>query len=110
MARQDHKADLALWLQAGYGDRVVQEFRFHPTRRWRFDHAIPSLFIGIEFDGIMSYSAHTSLTNILNDSDKINEAQILGWVVIRVNSKSLQNGTGYDAIERAVAVRSGRVA
>lgn len=106
----NHKDALALWLQNEYGDAVVPEFRFHPTRKWRFDFALPDYKVAIEFDGVVSHSAHTSITNVLNDSSKFNEAALLGWIVIRTNTPNLRDGSAYDAIERAIAIRSGRVA
>ena len=33
------------------GVEVVKEFRFHETRKWRFDYAFPSHKIAIEVDG-----------------------------------------------------------
>ena len=30
---------------------VVKEFKFHPTRRWRFDYAIPTHKIALEVEG-----------------------------------------------------------
>ena len=99
------ESDLRWWLRMTYQDRVHTEFRFHPTRKWRFDWALPDIKVGIEFDGVVSHSAHTSITNVLNDSAKMNEAALLGWIVIRVNTPSLRDGTGYEMIERAVAQR-----
>lgn len=62
----------------------VEEFRFHPTRKFRFDWAIPSLKIAIEFEGLMSKkSRHTTVTGYSNDCRKYNSAQILGWKVLR---------------------------
>lgn len=60
------------------------EYKFHPTRKWRADIAIPSLKALIEFDGIMSAkSRHTSVTGFTNDCEKTNQAQMLGWKVLR---------------------------
>jgi hypothetical protein len=42
---------------------------------------------------------------VAKDSEKLNEAALLGWIVIRVNAASLRDNTGYDAIERAVLCR-----
>lgn len=66
----------------------VEEYRFHPTRLWRFDLAIPSLKIGIEYQGHGStgkgghIGRHASITGMTGDCEKYNEAQRLGWAVL----------------------------
>jgi hypothetical protein len=46
--------------------------------------AIPSLNVLIEFEGIMATkSRHTSVTGFTNDCEKYNQAQLLGWKVLR---------------------------
>jgi hypothetical protein len=51
----------------------VTEYRFHPTRKWRFDYAIPERMIAIEYNGIMSAkSRHTTVIGYSNDLEKIN--------------------------------------
>lgn len=101
----DHKQNLGLWLNATYGDAVVPEFKFHPTRKWRFDYAIPEHKVAVEFDGLFGGTAHRSIAMVAKDSEKINEAQLHGWIVVRTNTMNLRDGSGYDAIERAVALR-----
>ena len=65
----------------------VSEFKFHETRQWRFDIAIPSLKIAIEYEGIMSRkSRHTTVTGYTKDCEKYNAATIAGWRVLRYNA------------------------
>ena len=79
----------------GFGP-VEHEYHFHPTRKWRFDWALPERMIAFEYDGLMSGQAsHASIGGILRDTDKINEAQRLGWDVYRVNAKTIQNGVAF---------------
>ena len=60
------------------------EHKFHPTRKWRADIAIPSLMVLIEWEGIMATkSRHTSVTGFTNDCEKYNQAQLIGWKVLR---------------------------
>lgn len=62
----------------------VTELQFSEGRRFRFDYAIPSLRIAIEFEGIMSEkSRHTTKTGFSKDCEKYNLAQIDGWLVLR---------------------------
>lgn len=64
---------------------VVKEFRFHPTRRWRFDYAIPSHKIALEVEGgVFTGGRHTRSKGFIGDMEKYNEAARLGWTVVRV--------------------------
>jgi hypothetical protein len=61
-----------------------QEYRFHPTRRWRFDFAWPDHKVAIEWEGIVSIkSGHTTLKGYTSNCEKYNEATLLGWSVYR---------------------------
>ena len=63
---------------------VVKEFQFHPTRRWRFDYAIPSHMIALEVEGgVFSKGRHTRGAGFIGDIEKYNEATRLGWRVVR---------------------------
>lgn len=99
------KRRLIQWLADTYGPELQAEYRFHATRYWRFDWALPAIKVAIEFDGVVGGKAHTSIQNVLNDSEKQNEAVLAGWMVIRVNTPSLRGGDGYRYIEQAVALR-----
>jgi hypothetical protein len=69
-----------------------EEHRFHPERQWRFDLAIPSLKIAIEYQGHgqtgrragtgSHIGGHASITGMSKDADKLNAAQAEGWRVI----------------------------
>jgi hypothetical protein len=60
------------------------EYRFHPTRKFRFDIAILEHKIAIEYEGIISdKSRHTNIVGFTNDCRKYNLAQSLGWKLLR---------------------------
>lgn len=62
----------------------VQELKFHPTRRWRFDYAHPDLKIAIEIEGaVWTRGRHTRGAGYLADCEKYNTAQIMGYRVLR---------------------------
>lgn len=62
----------------------VKEYAFHPTRRWRFDYAIPQYKIAIEVEGGVWISGrHINPKGFLGDMEKYNEATRLGWRLIR---------------------------
>lgn len=83
-----------------------REYRFHPTRRWRFDLAWPSdLFrLALEVDGGMysARSGHRSYTGVLRDIEKINAATLLGWRVLRCTPAQVKSGDALTLIEKAI--------
>lgn len=63
------------------------EYRFHPTRLWRFDYAWPAQKIAAEVEGGIwrkGGGAHSHPQNIERDIEKYNAAAVLGWRVLRV--------------------------
>jgi hypothetical protein len=68
----------------------VAEFRFHPTRKWKFDAAWPDFMIAVEFEGIIYRKdgslggRHVMATGFKGDIVKYAEAFALGWAVLRV--------------------------
>lgn len=62
----------------------VKEFRFHPTRRWRFDYAMPEHKIAVEVEGgVWTGGRHTSPKGFLGDMEKYNTATAMGWRILR---------------------------
>ncbi len=72
---------------------IEREYRFHPTRKWRFDAAIPALKIAIEIEGgVWTNGRHTRGSGAIADMEKYNEAAKLGWFVYRFHSNAVKNG------------------
>lgn len=68
----------------------VKEHKFHPTRKWRFDYAIPAHKIAIEVEGgVWTGGRHTSPKGFLNDMEKYNTATIMGWRLLRTTPDRL---------------------
>ncbi len=68
----------------------VEEYRFHPTRRWRFDFAIPYLRIAIEAEGgVWSGGRHVRGSGFTLDCEKYNAATVLGWRVLRYPASAI---------------------
>ena len=77
-----------------YGIEYMQEYKFHPKRKWRFDYVIipQDDKIAIEFEGgTWSNGRHTRGKGYANDCEKYNAAQCLGWRVLRYTSDMLKN-------------------
>lgn len=91
------------------GIEYVREHRFHPTRRWRFDFAMPALKLAVEVEGItwfgknkngtMKLGRHQSAKGIEGDLEKYGEAMKLGWNVYRCSQNMVKNGTAIDTIK-----------
>lgn len=66
---------------------LLTEHYFAKPRRWRFDWAIPAMMVAVEYEGIFSEkSRHTTAKGFTGDTDKYNQAQALGWRVVRVTA------------------------
>ena len=79
------------------GLHPVYEYRFHKTRKWRFDWCFPWKMLAIEFEGgIWGATAgrHNRGAGFLKDCEKYNEAAILGWRIIRITDLHVRNGEG----------------
>ena len=85
--------------------RPVAEYRFHDLRRWRFDYAWPDWKIALEVEGgVWTGGRHTRGAGYLGDCEKYNEAQLLGWIVLRCTPSQLRT-KGIALLQRAMKVR-----
>lgn len=98
----------------------LQEFKFHPTRRWEFDYAWPSLKVAVEVNGGSSYSSHKVIRDkkgvvrvvpssrhispegYRKDREKVNEAQALGWKVYEFDAEHVRTGFAIDWLRKNV--------
>ncbi len=109
-----------------------REYHFHASRRWRFDldWKLAGHLLAVEVDGgafgrpvvchnchqqvkrmvkgrwvtVREGGRHNSGAGLEGDMDKLNEAALYGWRVIRVTPKMIQDGRALDWIERALGV------
>jgi very-short-patch-repair endonuclease len=73
-----------------FGDDLPEpqiELQFHPTRNWRFDIAYPGR-VAVEIDG-GQWVANGGRHNRDSDREKLNEAAVLGWRVLRFSTQQL---------------------
>ena len=94
-------------LQANFkGVEIVKEFKFHPTRRWRFDYAFPFLMVAVEVDGgVWSGGRHINPAGYINDMEKLNTAASMGWLVLRITTDDRFASKTFDLIKKAVEYR-----
>lgn len=83
----------------------VREYRFHPTRKWRFDFADPERKLAVEIEGFGyggTAGRHQRIGGFTKDAEKYAEAAIAGWRLIRCTTAQVRNGTAANWIARAV--------
>ena len=81
---------VSLQIFAAYLPKYETEYRFHPTRKWRFDFAWPDWKIAVECDG-MAWQAGGGRHNTDADREKINTATSMGWSVLRFSGFQIRN-------------------
>jgi hypothetical protein len=75
---------LLRWAAIG-GPPLAREYVFHPSRKWRFDFAIPVIRFAIELEGgAWTEGRHTRGIGFLSDCEKYNAAAALDWRVFRL--------------------------
>jgi very-short-patch-repair endonuclease len=78
----------------------TREHRFHPTRKWRFDFAWPSVMVAVEIEGgTWAGGRHNTGAGMAKDCDKYNAATQMGWKVLRFTSSHLKSP---DAVFEAI--------
>jgi hypothetical protein len=90
------------WRDCGIS-RHIAEFKFHPTRKWRFDFAWPSQSnnpsiqqsdsgggVALEVQGgLWTRGRHTRGAALLNEHEKLNAAAVMGWRILYCTPKEL---------------------
>ena len=81
-----NKSELLMILKST-GYKVLTEHVFHPTRKWRFDYALPEIKVAVEYQGHSGFvgkgsSGHSTIKGLTNDCEKSNAAQSLGWRIL----------------------------
>lgn len=99
----DIESLLAAQLRYAELPEPVREWRFHPTRRWRFDLCWPDRLLAVEVQGgIYRGGGHTSVTGLKRDIEKLNAATLLGWRVLLVHGDMVRDGSALSLIEDAM--------
>ena len=70
----------------------VYEYRFHSTRKWRFDYAWPDKKLALEVEGgVWTQGRHTRGSGFVGDMEKYNAAATMGWRILRVQPCDIKN-------------------
>jgi hypothetical protein len=71
----------------------VREYHFARPRRWRFDLCWPDDHVAMEVDGGgWVQGRHVRGKGFAADLEKYNTAALLGWIVLRVDGKMIEDG------------------
>lgn len=80
-----------------------REYRFHKTRRWRFDFAWPDLMLAVEIEGgTWINGKHVRPKGFEQDCEKYNEAAMGGWRVLRCTGGMVTSRVAVQATKRAI--------
>lgn len=93
-----------LWqIRASNMPEATAEYRFHPTRRWAFDIAMPDIKLAVEVEGgLYVEGRHVRGQSFEADAEKYAEAMCLGWRVLRVSTRQVTNGQAIGWLRRLV--------
>ena len=76
--------ELLLRSELGEGiPKPVSEYRFHPTRKWRWDYCWENKSVAVELQGgVYSGGRHVRGKGYTDDLEKHNAGVLLGWSVL----------------------------
>ncbi len=98
---EDYLETMMLMLSTELRGKYVREFVFHPQRKWRFDFAFVDCKVAVEVDG-GEYLGNRGVTDPHAKSknyEKINQATILGWRVLRYRGSTIKDNP-YEVVEQ----------
>ena len=104
-AGRDASAEMEYMLRV-VGLHYVREYRFAPQRRWRFDFADPDHKVALEINGgHWGQGRHTRPAALIREYEKLNAAQMDGWIVLLVVPEQVFSGHALTLWEQAVNLR-----
>lgn len=88
------------------GLKPEREYRFHPSRKWRFDFAWPDVKLALEVEGgtAAGKGRHSHGDGFVRDCQKYNAAALLGWRVLRFTTSMVKSGEAIDTIRAALTI------
>jgi very-short-patch-repair endonuclease len=98
---------LAMQLEALGVEAPAREFRFHPTRRWRFDFAWPQIQLAVEVEGGANGGRHTRRVGFEGDMEKYHEAMAMGWDVYRCGRTLVLDGRAAQLVAKLIQRKRG---
>jgi len=94
---------LAFQMKAWGLPEPEREYRFDPTRRWRFDFAWPQYKLAVEVEGVTwAGGRHQRVSGYEADAEKYNAAAAAGWKVLRFTGTHVRSAAAVRRIEDAL--------
>jgi len=87
----------------------VEEYVFHPTRKWRLDICWPDEKLALEIEGgtYMERGGHRgSIGGYIKDIEKYNALAILGYSLLRFTPQQMESCESYDFLREWFKSRS----
>lgn len=81
----------------------VEEYKFLPDRRFRFDYCWPKYHVACECEGgiwIPGGGGHNRPIHFEKDLTKYNLAALNGWVIFRFTPKQFKSGEAGEILEK----------
>lgn len=108
---EDWPGTLAAHVAAWALPPPAREYRFHPSRRWRFDLAWPEYRVAVEVDGGVytrgedgqQGGRHQRPEGFERDCEKVSTAAAIGWRVLKVTPRQVQDGRAVQWVAQALA-------
>lgn len=102
--------DFELWMGLHGFSREVRFRGATGKRQYRWDFAREDMQIAVEYDGLGrgkedsgERGGHETRSGLMRDAAKSNEAQLLGWKVIRCHAPTIEDGSCMVWVEDALA-------
>lgn len=88
-------------------NQPVREYRFSPTRKWRFDFAFPQQKVAVEIEGgVFANGRHNRGFGFETDMEKYNAAVMLGWRVLRYSTGMVVAGLAIIDVEKILGEKA----
>lgn len=82
----------------------VPEFKFHPTRDWRFDFAWPEKKVALEVHGgVRTGGRHVQPEGFHKDMEKMTAGAVRGWRILYCTPRALVSLTTAQNVKEALA-------
>ena len=89
--------------------RPTQEFKFHPTRKWRIDYFFNNPLNGVKValeveGGVFGYGRHNRIGGYLKDLEKYNALAENGILLVRVIPQNLCTFKNLETLKNALKI------
>lgn len=88
------------WLKVRGLPAPIPEYRFHPTRKWRFDYCWVAQKVALEEQGgLFIGGRHSRGAALLGEHEKLNAAAVLGYRVTFSTPQTIQSREMLDTLK-----------